>query len=380
MYQKRASRISLFTLLILIDFFPTTLSYSSPRMSAPFTSSSGSSSRPKLHLHTPLIHSLPLSRLAQRPVYCKLDALQASGSFKDRGMAHFCQQLLSDGIQLLISSSGGNAGLAVATMAQRLNMQVQVVVPETTKQIVIDKLQALGADVTVHGANWNAADALARQRVEQANIGTADSTSRPRAAYISPYDHPLLWTGHSTVVDELVQDLPQASAAVLLSVGGGGLLCGVLEGLERHQLKTTVVAAETTGACSFAKALEAGHTVRLEAITTIATSLGALAVTPETLERSQHYQETLGGSVRSVTCTDAEAVDACVKFAQDHRLLVEPACGAALAVLYSDRLRTQLLASLDDDSGPIVVEVCGGSGVTIDLLSQWKKEFVDVSE
>lgn len=70
----------------------------------------------------------------------------------------------------LISSSGGNAGLAVATVARNIpNMDVCVIVPETTKTLVVQKLRSLGAEVTVHGANWNAADALARERVEEAN-------------------------------------------------------------------------------------------------------------------------------------------------------------------------------------------------------------------
>jgi L-serine/L-threonine ammonia-lyase len=78
--------------------------------------------------------------------------------------------------------------------------------------------------------------------------------------------------------------------------------------------------------------------------------------------------------VFSVICTDAEAIDACVKYAQDHRLFVEPACGAALAVLYSDRLRDLYLK--EDNimpDGLIVVKVCGGSGVNVDLLYQWKQ-------
>ena len=60
------------------------------------------------------------------------------------------------------------------------------------------------------------------------------------------------------------------------------------------------------------------------------------------------------------------------QLARDHKLLVEPACGAALAVLYSDRLRQEMFTNFPSDGGPIVVELCGGSGVTLDLLQQWK--------
>lgn len=72
----------------------------------------------------------------------------------------------------------------------------------------------------VHGVNWNAADTLARREAAQ----------REGAAYVPPYDNPRLWTGHSTLVDELAVDLAKPASAVVASVGGGGLLCGIYEG------------------------------------------------------------------------------------------------------------------------------------------------------
>jgi L-serine/L-threonine ammonia-lyase len=314
-----------------------------------------------LFRRTPLIKSTVLTDLVGRPVYLKLDNLQASGSFKDRGVAHLCQTLSAQGVTRVISSSGGNAGLAVATVAPQLGMDVEVYVPETTKQIVVQRLEAMGASVTIHGINWNAADALARKKVEESK-----STEAP-AAYISPYDDPLLWTGHSTLVDELLEELQPST--IVVSVGGGGLLCGLLEGLQRHEHTATVIAAETTGANCFAAALAEGKPVRLQAITSVATSLGALETTPATLERSAQHK----GAVQSALVTDSQAVDACLRFAADHRLLVEPACGTALAVAYDADLREAYFQNIDD--GPIVIEVCGGSGVNLDILQQWKTDF-----
>lgn len=145
---------------------------------------------------TPLIHSAPLSRLCHpHPVYLKLDLLQPSGSFKDRGMAHLCTTVQkmhntanSDATtdrMKVISSSGGNAGLAVTTVARNIpQMDVSVIVPETTKPLVVEKLRSLGAEVTIHGKNWNAADTLARQWVDDAK------KSGGGAVYVSPYDNP----------------------------------------------------------------------------------------------------------------------------------------------------------------------------------------------
>jgi L-serine/L-threonine ammonia-lyase len=312
----------------------------------------------KLFVETPLIYSQPISDLVGKPVFLKLDALQASRSFKDRGMAHLCGTLELEGASKLISSSGGNAGLAVATVGPKLGMAVSVIVPETTKPFVIQKLESLGATVTVHGKNWNEADKLARELV------AADDTAK----YVSPYDNPLLWTGHSTIVDEIVKEIPIPVGAIVVSVGGGGLLCGVLEGCQRQGVRPTVIAAETQGASSFGQAWEKGEVVTLSGIDSLATSLGATSVTPVALERAKAHKGPFDTSI----CTDAEAVEACVRFSQDHRILVEPACGAGLAVAYCKRLRDKLLIRID---GPIVLEVCGGSGVSLDLLYQWKMQF-----
>ena len=149
---------------------------------------------------TPLIHSEPLSRLCHpHSVYLKLDLLQKSGSFKCRGMAHLCTTVqkmhnsattnnsddaATDRMKV-VSSSGGNAGLAVTTVARNIpQMDVSVIVPETTKPLVVEKLRSLGAEVTIHGKNWNAADALARQWVDDAK------KSGGGAVYVSPYDNP----------------------------------------------------------------------------------------------------------------------------------------------------------------------------------------------
>lgn len=114
---------------------------------------------------TPIIESIPLSQALGTRVLLKMETNQPSGSFKDRGMAFLCSELKKKGVDRLICSSGGNAGHAVAAMGRVLKMRVRVVVPKTTKQIMLEKIRAQGAEVMVHGANWNEADELARSMV-----------------------------------------------------------------------------------------------------------------------------------------------------------------------------------------------------------------------
>ena len=150
---------------------------------------------------------------------------------------------------------------------------------------------------------------------------------------------------------------------VVASVGGGGLLMGVLSGLaDVGWADVPVVAVETHGADALAQSLAAGELVTLPAITSVAKSLGADCTTERILRKCQDLGPDL---VRPLVVSDAAAVRACLAFADDHRVLVEPACGAALAAVYD---RAEVLQGLDD----VVVEVCGGGIVTPALLDQYK--------
>lgn len=315
---------------------------------------------------TPLLESLPLSAASGTKVFLKMETNQPSGSFKDRGMAFMCASLKERGATSLICSSGGNAGHAVAAMGRRLGMTVKVIVPTTTKQIMLDKISAQGAEVQVHGENWNAADELAQSLV------AAD----PNAEYIPPYEHELLWEGHSSLIDELAFEADSAAAfgasgappgAVVASVGGGGLLNGIFLGIQRHgwQAATRVISAETDGANCFAAAAANGFApTRLEAIRSVATSLGALQCSPTTMRLAQEVP------TDPCTVSDQEALEACAFLLDEHRVLVEPACGAAVALMRAERHR-----HLFSKHESVVVVVCGGSGVNWDIMQQWRRDF-----
>lgn len=127
-----------------------------------------------------------------------------------------------------------------------------------------------------------------------------------------------------------------------------------------------VVAVETQGTASFAAAYEAGDPeVSLQAIDSVATSLGALQVCGTSVEHAARHP----GGVHTAIVSDAEAVSACASFLDDHRVLVEPACGAALSLFYSDR-HASLLQSFRD----VTAVVCGGSGVNMEILSTWQSQ------
>ncbi|HEN8711148.1 TPA: pyridoxal-phosphate dependent enzyme [Pseudomonas putida] len=301
-----------------------------------------------LHIHTPLIESRPLSLAAGRSIWLKLDALQPCGSFKLRGVGHACEVHHARGARHFVSSSGGNAGLAVAYAGRQLGVPVTVVVPETTTDRAKELLHQEGAKVVVHGSSWQEANALA-----QTLVGPDD-------AFIHPFDDPLLWAGHASLVDE-VAATGYKPDAVVLSVGGGGLLSGVVEGLKRNGWSDVpVLAVETDGAASLHAAVQAGHPVELERLTSVATSLGAKRVADQALACVQEHP------VHSVLVSDRAALEACERFLADHRVLVEPACGAALALAYE--------AGRLDGYQNVLVVVCGGATATLKQIQDWLKQ------
>lgn len=304
-----------------------------------------------LHLETPLLKAPPELFGASRTVWLKMDALQPGGSFKMRGVGRLVQQRVAEGARAVVCASGGNAGMAATLAANACGVPVTIVVPTTTSAEVRDAIAGRGATLVVHGDVW-----------DQAHAHALELAQAQGAVYVHPFDDPLLWQGHASLIDEVVQQ-GTAFDAVVVSVGGGGLLAGVVEGLRRHGLtRVPVIAVETEGAASFAAALAAGQAVTLPAITSIATSLGARRVAPRVLELAREHP------IESVVVSDAQAVAACARFADTMRLLVEPACGASLAALDA---RPKLFARFQ---APLV-EVCGGMGVTPAKLAGWKQQF-----
>lgn len=300
-----------------------------------------------LHIRTPLILHPHLSTPTRR-IWLKLENLQPSGSFKMRGMGRLCTYAAEQGMQRVVCPSGGNAGLAAAMAAISLGLEALIIVPASTPEATRQRIARTGAQVQVHGQVWDESNQLALQLAEE-----------PGTQYVPAFDHPLLWEGHSTMVDEILEDCPRVDA-IVTSVGGGGLLAGILTGLERHQrFDCRVVACETEGAASFAAAVKAGYPVKLAQIKTVASSLAASQVAAWPVEHIRHFPHDC------VVLSDADAINGVVRYAQDQRQLVEPACGVSLAVAYHDH---PAIAEAHD----VVIVVCGGVSISAQTVADWQ--------
>ena len=237
---------------------------------------------------------------------------------------------------------------------------------------MVEKLKVLGADVVQIGAHWSEADTYLREEL----LGKDGD-----GIYVPPFDHPDIWEGNGTIVEELEEQMRDERGydAVVCSVGGGGLFSGVMGGLEKYgrlegggEKRVKVMALETRGADSLFQSLKKRELVRLPAITSIATSLGAVQVCRKAFEWGQR------DDVTSRVFCDAEAGMASVCFADDERILVEAACGVSVAPAYNGTLRDILFPELAEEEFEklnVVIVVCGGSNITLQMLEAYRTKY-----
>ena len=215
-------------------------------------------------------------------------------------------------------SSGGNAGIACATAAITLARPATICVPRSTSDSIVQKLRTLGAEVVVHGAHFFEADVFMKEEL---------MAKDKNAVYVPPFDHPDVWEGHGTLVDELEKQMQAVGGyeGLVCSVGGGGLLTGIIDRLDSHsrlqggsleKRGIRILALETEGAESLNHSLQNRKLSRLDGISSIATSLGATQVAKRCFELAQRSE------VKNAVLSDAEAAMGSVCFADDERILV----------------------------------------------------------
>ena len=287
-------------------------------------------------IKTPVFHSHFVEDTFGLDVNYKMECYQPTGSFKIRGMVELVNHYAKIGSTNFIASSGGNAGYSLAYACKLNGYKLKVIVPKTTSDFMIDKIKSMQATVEVIGTVWDEADAYARKLAKNEN-----------AVYVSPFDDPLLWKGHSSLIKECINQIKQPDK-IVVAVGGGGLLCGVLQGVKHNGWQDSeIITVETEGAASFYESYKKGTVIQLPKITSIATSLGAKIISSNALKLAQEL------NINPQIVSDDNAVEATKIFFQEYNTLVEPACGAALSIPYS---KQKLFKSEDK----ILVIVCGG--------------------
>lgn len=284
---------------------------------------------------TPLERSETLSRHLGTNVYIKYELFQKTGSFKPRGafnkLLTMSEAERANGV---VAVSGGNHAQGVAYAAASLGVESLILMPANTPQNYLDATRGYGATVELLP---NIAEAFAAVERHVAEGKT----------FIHPFDDEMVIAGQGVVGVEILEDCPQVTD-VFASIGGGGMSSGVATAIKAQRPEARIFGTETVGADAMAQALAAGKVVDLPAITSIAKTLGAPAVTECTLKFTQDLLESV------TVVTDEEAMRSLILIAERLKVICEPASSCNLAAA------EKLKGNFTPDSHVVII-LCGGN-------------------
>lgn len=202
-----------------------------------------------------------LSEMTGARILLKREDQQAVRSYKIRGAYNLMAQLTSDERSAgVVTASAGNHAQGVAFACRALEISGRIYVPANTPKQKRDRILAHGrnwVELVVTGTNFDAAQTAARADAE-----------RTGASMVPPFDHPDTMAGQGTIAAEILAQLDEAPDAVVVPVGGGGLVGGIATYLAEYAPDCKIIAVEPSGAASLTRALEAGEPVTLDTVDT----------------------------------------------------------------------------------------------------------------
>jgi threonine dehydratase len=270
---------------------------------------------------TPCAESAGLSELTGARIFCKQEHLQRTGSFKERGARNALAQLTPEQARKgVIAASAGNHALGLAWHGRLLNISVTVVMPRFAPLVKVARCRQFGATVILHGDTFDEA----RQE--------ADRLAREgQLAYIHPFDDPRVIAGQGTLAFEILEQVPDANA-ILVPVGGGGLLAGMATVLHALKPDLQIIGVEPANAACFAAGLAAEGPVRVATRFTLADGLAVAEAGRHTLGIARPL------TPRMVQVQEEALALAMLRLAELEKCIIEGAGAAGLAALLSGQL------------------------------------------
>lgn len=298
---------------------------------------------------SPAPHSAELSEITGQQVYLKLDNLQRTGAFKERGALNRILGLTPEEKRRgVIAASAGNHAQAVAYHATRHGIRSRIVMPLMTPLVKAAATANYGGDVVLHGANYDEACAEAMRIGEEEGL-----------TFLHPFDDEGVIAGQGTIGLELLEQVPDLEA-VVVPIGGGGLIGGVACAVKESRVRdgkgaVRVIGVQTGRLPSMLRAREAGQPVTVPAQATIADGIAVRRAGEKTLPLVEKYVDEL------VTVDEEEIASAILVLLEREKMLAEGAGAAALAALLEKK------TSLHGQKTAVLV--CGGN-IDVTLLSK----------
>jgi threonine dehydratase len=294
---------------------------------------------------TPCPASIPLSEITGARIVCKLDNLQRTGSFKERGARNALLRLPADRQQRgVVAASAGNHALGLAYHGNLLGIPVTVIMPDYAPLIKITTCQRLGARVVIHGHDFAEARAEADRRAAEEGL-----------SYIHGFDDPDIIAGQGTLGLEVLQQVRDLDA-IVCPVGGGGLLAGVAVAVKALRPRVKIIAVESAATGNLAAALAAGKPVRVARRATLADGLATMVI-------GGHAFSLVRRRVDEVVSVPEDWIAlAILRMVELEKTVVEGAAAVPLAAMMAGKL-PQL-------AGKRVALVVGGGNIDPAILSR----------
>jgi len=293
---------------------------------------------------TPCPHSIMLSALTGQQVYLKLENLQMTGSFKERGALNRIALLTPEqAARGVIAASAGNHAQGVAYHATQRGIRSLIVMPLTTPLVKVTATREFGAEVVLHGASY-----------DEAHLEAMRLCTEQQFTFIHPFDDAGVMAGQGTIGLELLEQIPQLEA-VVVPIGGGGLIGGIACAIKESRPDIRVVGVQTARLPSMQAAIQARHPVTIDPATTIADGIAVRRAGDLTLPLVERYVDEI------VTVEEDEIASAILMLLEREKTLAEGAGAAALAALLQHRTSLQGVHT--------AVLVCGGN-IDVTLLSR----------
>ena len=294
---------------------------------------------------TPCTRSEMLSRMTDQSVFLKLENLQMTGSFKERGALNKIAMLTPEQARRgVVAASAGNHAQVVAYHATRRGIRAVIVMPLTTPLVKVTATRGFGAEVVLHGGNYDEACIEATRLCEEQGM-----------TFIHPFDDPLVMAGQGTIGLELLEQVEDLQA-VVVPIGGGGLIGGVACAVKEIKPGVRVIGVQTSRLPSMRDAVEAHHPVTLEPAKTIADGIAVRRAGEVTFPVVAKYVDEI------VTVDEDEIASAILTLLEREKTLAEGAGAAALASLLQKR------TSLAEGTRTAVL--VGGGNIDVTLLSR----------
>ncbi len=277
-------------------------------------------------------------------VYFKLENMQKTGSFKARGaivkLSHLTEDEKDHGV---ITASAGNHAQGVAYAAKMINVKAKIIMPEYTTPAKINAVEGYGAEIILHGKDYNEAREYCIDLVRTENM-----------TFIDGFNDRWIIAGQGTIGKEIMNQVPDADI-IVVPVGGGGLISGIAIAAKKIKPTVKIIGVQSEKVDSMKKSLEEGRIVSSVSGDTIADGIAIRYPGDMTFEIVKKYVD------RIVTVSDESIATALFKMLERNKTVVEPAGASGLAALMENKI---------DVKGKNVVIVLSGGNINLLLLSK----------